>query len=83
MKRIEQEWLSFAKTVFSADLEATHTMQYKDLRRTFYGGARMMLTMLLGALSTGDEVTEADMQMLMDAEAEFAQFAKDVKEGRA
>lgn len=82
-KPIETEWREFCKASFAEYLQWTHPQQYIDLRRTFYGGAKSMLTMLLTKLSSGNEVTEADMQVLRDANREFQEFAEAVKKGLA
>jgi hypothetical protein len=82
-KPIETEWRSFCKASFADDLQWTHPQQYIDLRRTFYGGVAALLGILMKSLSPGDEITEADLQMVRDASKELQEFIEALKRGAA
>jgi hypothetical protein len=76
---IEKEWRAFCLACFR-DISK---QEYIDQRRTFYAGASALYFLLMNRIDSGDEVTEADIQMMHNLRDEILRFNEDVKAGRA
>jgi hypothetical protein len=76
---IEQEWLALSRRVY-AKASAT---QRQECRRAFYAGAIALFHMLTSRMSEGEEPTAADLALMDTVNAEFEQYAEDLKAGRA
>jgi hypothetical protein len=57
--------------------------QLVDMRRAFMSGAAAFYKIQMCSLSSGDKITEDDMQIMRSLDRELQSFYKDVKEGRA
>lgn len=79
-KSIAAEWAEFSARLYPP---GTSTVQLTECRRAFYAGVTSLYFMLLTQVSPGDEVTEADEDMLKGVNAELEQYANDLEAGRA
>lgn len=78
--RVEREWLTYRSGVLPPDASS---VQVRETRRAFYGGAIMILAALMGAVGT-DDVSEMDGVVIMaEIHDEMTAFLEDVKQGRA
>ena len=78
--RIQEEWLSYRERVLPKNATP---VQIQECRRAFYAGARAFFHCCIRTLGSGDDVTDADLQMLKDADGELEDFAKRVLRGEA
>lgn len=81
MKLVEEEWKSYVRDVLPQGLP-TSSVQYKETKRAFYGGARSILHSLVKVFGPGAEPTESDMMIMEGVEKELDQFYKDVLAGK-
>lgn len=71
MKTLKAEWQSFSKCLPPDASEG----QRHDMEAAFYSGARALHNLLLTSVTPGDEVEDADIQMMERVEKEFDEFA--------
>lgn len=64
MKLVEEAWNSYVQDVLPPGLPKA-SVQYKETKRAFYGGARSLLDSLLKVFGPGAEPTESDL-LIMD-----------------
>lgn len=81
MKLVEEAWNSYVRNVLPAGVPPT-SVQYKETKRAFYGGARSIITSLLKVFGPDREPTESDLLMMDGVEAELRQFYQDVLAGK-
>ncbi len=74
--RIREQWESFSR-ILPRDASAT---QISEMRRAFYAGVEAMIRINLEVTVMSDDSGAIELQRL---DEELAQFAADVKEGRA
>lgn len=77
--RMLDAWTSYEAAVIPLGAPA---VQIQESRRAFYSGAWSLLCLIMGQVSAGDEVTEADEQMMTELDAELRAFTADVMAGR-
>jgi len=78
MKTIASEWEAFSRCIPSGAPE----VQRNEMRRAFYGGCTAMFALLVTQVTPGDEVAEADMDMMHSIHNEIKKFSLDLQEGR-
>lgn len=78
--RIAESWLSFKAAVIPDDASP---VQVTECRRAFYAGAISLFYALNNDISTSPEMTEADMQIMVDLDAEIEAWRAALREGRA
>lgn len=81
MKLVEEAWNSYVQDVLPAGLSKS-SVQYKETKRAFYGGARSLLDSLVKVFGPGAEPTESDMLIMDGVDEELKQFYKDVVAGK-
>lgn len=74
-KTLASEWAEFRRTALR---NITNPVQIEETRRGFYAGATTLYHMLLTQVSPGDEVTEADEDMLKSVAAELDEHVRDL-----
>lgn len=79
-KLIGAEWNQYRERVMPAD---AGPVQVKETRRAFYGGAAILLAIVVGNVSEGEAVADGDLEMMDDLKAELDQFLDDARAGRA
>lgn len=79
-KGLEAGWREFERTVVPAE---AGPIQRQETRRAFYAGAIHLFGHVTGSISPGDDVTEADLRILTDLQAEMDQYVKDLAAGAA
>lgn len=75
MKLIEDAWLSYLRQVLP---ENAPEVQVIECRRAFYGGAATLFGSIMRSLSPGNGVTENDLQVMFDLEAELKAYSKEL-----
>lgn len=80
-RTIAEQWAAYR----AAAIPASATVgQVRQCRRAFYAGAQALQQIMLTGVSTeGEDMTEDDERLMLGIDAEFVQFAADVKAGRA
>lgn len=73
MKYIANGWKSYQKLVLPADAPE---IQVRECRQAFYGGAAVLFETLMMSLDSGDEPTDADMQRMVDLQAELDEYGQ-------
>lgn len=81
MKLVEEAWNSYVRDVLPAGLPKS-SVQYKETKRSFYGGARSIIDSLVKVFGPGSEPTESDMLIMEGVEEELKQFYRDVVAGK-
>jgi len=71
-------WHSFRRATIP--IHATPE-QLRQLKMAFFGGASFLLSAVMRKLSTGEEITEADLQMMRDVQTELTAFAESCRKG--
>lgn len=80
-KLIAQNWHDFYHTIGLADVPE---VQRIEMRRAFYAGALALFLTLNNIMDpSSPEPTELDLELVSHINAEFAQYARDLVEGRA
>lgn len=75
-----EQWDQFARAVLPKNVSL---IQRQEMRRAFYAGAESILFRVITAFAPETEPTDADLQIMVDLDAELKAFAQAVKEGRA
>lgn len=81
MKLVEEEWKSYVRDVMPAGIP-TSSVQYRETKRAFYGGARSILDSLVKVFGPGKEPTESDLLIMDGVEEELKKFYEDVLAGK-
>jgi hypothetical protein len=63
--------------------EGVSEVQRIETRWAFYAGAQALFHVLINVLDPGDEPTAADLAKMDDIQAEFENYAADLRAGRA
>lgn len=71
-KRLQEGWKSFAAACVPS---GAPDVQRRAMEMAFYGGATVLLKVIMGMLDPGAEPTDADVQKMSDIEAELVAFA--------
>jgi len=81
-KRLAKQWQEYRERVMPAEAGLT---QVRETRRAFYGGAAVLLGIVLRDVSPSgaDVVEESDLEMMDDLDFELKEFLADAKAGRA
>ncbi len=74
-RRLEQGWQSFARAAVPA---AASDAQRSAMRDSYYAGALVAFSTLTREVSDGDDITPADMYLMVDIDAELGAFQKDL-----
>lgn len=77
---IGNAWATFEEKVLPA---TAPDVQKRETKRAFYAGASSLLNALARAMSTGGEVTDADIAAMDSVAAELNEFDEDVRNGKA
>lgn len=73
-RAIERLWESYRTMVVPADASET---QIRETRQAFFAGAAILFEGILQNLSSSeDEITEADMTLMADVQAEIDEFGQ-------
>lgn len=75
--RLQEQFNEMAKASFGNVSDT----QYNDMRRSFMGGAKALLRIIMGELSPGMETTETDLKLMHEVDAELKLFVEAVKRG--
>lgn len=79
-RTLAEQWRSYEKQVLPP---AAGAVQRQETRRAFYAGAQSAFLVLVHGVSPGSNVTENDEALMIALDAEFRQFADDMKAGLA
>ena len=71
MKYIQNGWASYLKVIVPKNAGAT---QIEETKQAFFGGAAVLLTTMLNAMSGDTEATESDLQFMTDLHNELDAF---------
>lgn len=77
---IAKQWAEYRSAAIPA--HATEG-QVRQCRRAFYAGAQALHEIMVNGVSNDPDMTDDDERILRGIEAEFDQFAADVRGGRA
>lgn len=81
-QRIAEQWDTFAREVLAP--VGAGEIQKKEARRAFYAGAWALYSLQMNQLSPGVErITQDDLNLMADLDAEMREFGELVKAGRA
>lgn len=78
-KLLADGWEGYRSRVLPPSISEEHL---RECRRSFYAGAHLLLTDILGLLDSGDEPTEEDLTMMQDLQEELIEFAVSVVQGQ-
>jgi hypothetical protein len=75
-RRLLESWNEYKDKVVPKEASAS---QVEETRRAFWGGAGTLFAILTGEISATEEVTEPDMDVLDDVNAEINEFFEEMK----
>jgi hypothetical protein len=79
-RTIAEQWNEYRSRVMPRTVGET---QLRETRRAFYAGAQALQQVMTHGVSDEADMTDADERLMLNIDAEFVQFAADVKAGRA
>lgn len=74
-KLIERGWNSYRDMVLPKNAP---DIQIRECRQAFYAGAAILMQGIMGALDSGDEPTDADMQRMAAIQDELDAFGQEI-----
>jgi hypothetical protein len=75
-KYLEPGWKDFERRCVHED---AGDVQRRSMRQAFYAGALVVFATLESQVSQGDEITDADMDLMATIDAELRAFATELK----
>lgn len=79
-RTLAEQWNEYRGRVMPPTVGET---QLRETRRAFYAGAQALQQVMAHGVSDEADMTDADERLMLSIDAEFVQFAADVKAGRA
>ena len=70
-KLLATSWEGYRQMVVPPNASA---IQVQETRQAFYGGATVIMTLIMGSLGKDEEATEAELKVLEDLDAEIREF---------
>jgi hypothetical protein len=74
-RHLERGWKSFERAAIAPGASDT---QRDCMRDAFYAGAMIAFRTLVSETSEGDEILPADMYLMVDIDAEIADFQREI-----